>query len=228
MAETILVVADQTSLRQLLVEYLMKQGYRVVTASDGPSALYTARHEHPDLILLDLTMAGMDGHQFLRDVRQEHSVPVIIITEREDETGTVPGMEPGVDDYVIRPFRMRDLLARIRAVLRRGGDGAEKNAVLRAGKITLNLAAHTVTVGDRPVTLTPIEFDLLAVLMRAQGHTLTRADIARQLANGTFSGSSRTLNVHICNLRDKIEDDPAHPQIIETIYGIGYRFCMPP
>ncbi len=227
MPETILVVDDQSSVRQLLQEYLTEQGYRVVTASDGQAALYTARHEHPDLILLDIMMPRMDGYQFLRAYRQEQSTPVIIITAREEETDAVLGLDLGADDYVIKPFRMRELNARIRAVLRRGEDGSDRNAVLRAGAITLNPATHTVTVGDRPVALTPIEFDLLAALMRAPGRVFTRADIAEQLFNGTFTGSDRTLNVHVCNLRDKIEDDPSHPQYIETVFGIGYRFRKP-
>lgn len=226
MPETILVVDDQSSVRQLLQEYLTEQGYRVVTAADGQSALYTARHETPDLILLDIMMPRMDGYQFLRAFRQEKSTPVIIITAREEETDAVLGLDLGADDYVIKPFRMRELNARIRAVLRRG-DSPERSQTLHVGEVFLDPAAHTVTVKNKPVTLTPIEFDLLAVLMRSPGRVFTRTDISDQLFNSTFTGSDRTLNVHVCNLRDKIEDDPAQPQYIETVFGIGYRFRKP-
>lgn len=224
MTSTILVVDDQSSVRQLIREYLTEQGFRVVTAEDGQLALYAARHEQPDLILLDIMMPKMDGYQFLRQHRQERQTPVIIITAREEETDAVLGLDLGADDYVVKPFRMRELMARIRAVLRRAEGAGERPEVLRAGDILLDQGSHTVTVGDTPVTLTPLEFDMLAVLMRSPGQVFTRAQLVEHLLNSGFTGLDRTLNVHVRNLRTKIEADPSKPQYIETVFGVGYRF----
>jgi DNA-binding response OmpR family regulator len=227
MAETILVVDDQASVRQLLQEYLNEQGYRVVSAGDGQSALYTARHEQPDLILLDVMMPKMDGYQFLRLYRQERQTPVIILTAREEETDAVLGLDLGADDYVIKPFRMRELLARIRALLRRADGAGERSEILRAENVLLDENAHLVKVQGKPVDLTPIEFDLLAVLMRAPGQVFSRTQLVDHLLDSGFTGLDRTLNVHIRNLRMKIEPDPAEPYFIETVFGVGYRFRKP-
>jgi DNA-binding response OmpR family regulator len=227
MSDTILVVDDQSSVRQLLQEYLTEQGFRVLTAPDGQSALYTARHDQPDLILLDIMMPKMDGYQFLRLYRQERQTPVIIITAREEETDAVLGLDLGADDYVIKPFRMRELLARIRAVLRRLGGPSEAPEQLHVGDVFLDQATHTVTVKGSPVILTPIEFDLLAVLMRSPGQVFTRSQLVEHLLNSGFTGLDRTLNVHIRNLRTKIEPNAATPIYIETVFGVGYRFHKP-
>lgn len=224
MAETIMVVDDQSSVRQLLQEYLTEQGYRVVTAADGQTALYLARHEQPDLVLLDVMMPKMDGYQFLRQFRLERNIPIIIITAREDETDAVLGLDLGADDYVVKPFRMRELVARIRALLRRADSGTERFELLRAGDIILDERTHSVAVGERPVKLTPIEFDLLAILMRSPGRVFTRSDLVDLLSGSGFAGVDSTLNVHVRNLRVKIEPDPRNPRYIETIFGVGYRF----
>ena len=224
MPETILVVDDQSSVRQLLQEYLGEQGYRVVCAADGQTALYTARHEQPDLILLDIMMPKMDGYQFLRIYRQERQTPVIILTAREEETDAVLGLDLGANDYVIKPFRMRELLARIRAQLRRDNTDTPRGEVLRAEKLFLDEGAHQVKVDGKPVDLTPIEFDLLATLMRSPGQVFSRGQMVAHLLDSGFTGLDRTLNVHIRNLRLKIEPDPAEPYYIETVFGIGYRF----
>lgn len=224
MTTTILIVDDQSSVRQLLQEYLSEQGYRVVTAADGQNALYTARHENPDVILLDIMMPRMDGYQFLRQFRQERQTPVIIITAREEETDAVLGLDLGADDYVVKPFRMRELAARIRAVLRRHENQPHRQEVLRAGEIILDESTHTVMVNHRPVSLTPIEFDLLATLMRSPGRVYSRAELVELLTDSGFAGLDVTLNVHVRNLRLKIEPDPKSPRYIETVFGIGYRF----
>ena len=223
MPNTILVVDDQSSVRRLLEEYLTEQGYKVVTATDGQNAIYTARHEQPDLILLDIMMPKMDGYQFLRLYRQERQTPVIIITARDEETDAVLGLELGADDYVIKPFRMRELEARIRAVLRRKEEGPKKFELLRVGALVLDETTHTVTVRGEPASLTPIEFDLLAVLMRSPGRVFNRTDLVDHLTDSGFTGLDSTLNVHVRNLRTKIELDPAEPRYIETVFGIGYR-----
>jgi DNA-binding response OmpR family regulator len=225
MAYTILVVDDQSSVRQLLQDYLTEQGFRVITATDGQNALYSARHDQPDLVLLDVMMPKMDGYQFLRQFRQERQTPVIIITAREEETDAVLGLDLGADDYVIKPFRMRELLARIRAILRRIDDTSTKFELLRTGEIVLDERTHTVMVKDEPVSLTPIEFDLLMVMMRSPGRVYTRTELVDLLSDSGFAGLENTLNVHIRNLRSKVEPEPGNPTYIETVFGVGYRFC---
>ncbi len=222
----ILVVDDKANVRQLLNEYLTGQGYEIETAVNGREALYAARHFMPDAILLDIMMPEMDGYAFLKEYRRERSVPVIIITAREEETDTVLGLELGADDYVIKPFRMRELAARIRAVLRRA-DPTEvgAKAPLRGGDIVLDEATHTVIVREAPVNLTPTEFNLLRLLMAAPGQVLTRQQLADRLSENGFDGLERTLNVHVRNLRIKVEPDPDNPNHIETVFGVGYRFA---
>ncbi|MCE1254901.1 MAG: response regulator transcription factor [Anaerolineae bacterium] len=227
MSNVILVVDDKSSVRQLLGEYLTKQGYKVVTADNGQDALYVARHELPDLILLDIMMPKMDGYQFLRQFRQERRTPIIIITAREEETDAVLGLELGADDYVIKPFRMRELVARIRAVIRRVDNTSTPSELLRVGEITLDQTAHKVSVKEMPVSLTPIEFNLLAILMHSPGQVFTRTQLVEHLLDSGFTGLEQTLNVHIRNLRKKIEIDESIPQYIETVFGVGYRFQRP-
>ncbi len=224
MTNTILVVDDQASVRRLLQDYLTEQGFRVVTASDGENAIYQARHELPDVILLDIMMPKMDGYQFIRQYRQERQTPIIVITAREEETDAVLGLELGADDYVIKPFRMRELLARIRAVLRRNDEVPQRFEILRAGELVLDERRHEVTVAGKPVPLTPIEFSLLQILMRSPGRVFSRTDLVDLLNGSHFTGMDSTLNVHIRNLRMKIEPDPSRPGYIETVFGIGYRF----
>jgi DNA-binding response OmpR family regulator len=224
MPQTILVVDDQSSVRQLVQDYLTEQCFRVVTATDGQNAIYTARHEKPDLILLDIMMPRMDGYQFLRQFREEAQTPVIIITAREEETDAVLGLDLGADDYVVKPFRMRELTARIRAVLRRMEDTPQRNEVLNGEGIELDRRSHGVTVQGTAVMLTPIEFDLLATLMRSPGRVFSRDELVAELSDSGFAGLESTLNVHIRNLRMKIEKDPGNPHYVETVFGIGYRF----
>lgn len=219
-----MVVDDQASVRQLLQDYLTEQGFKVVTATDGQNAIYTARHEEPDLILLDIMMPRMDGYDFLRQFRQERQTPVIIITAREEETDAVVGLELGADDYVIKPFRMRELVARIHAVMRRKEESPEKFSLYREGDLVLDERTHSITMKNNPVSLTPIEFDLLRMLMRSPGRVFSRSELIDQLSDSGFTGLDSTLNVHIRNLRTKIEPDPAKPLFIDTVFGVGYRF----
>lgn len=222
--KTILVVDDTASVRQLLQDYLTQQGFRVVTASNGQEAIYAARHSNPDVILLDIMMPQMDGFDFLRHYRKEKQTPVIVITAKEEETDAVLGLELGADDYVIKPFRMRELTSRVRAVLRRQEAAADPNRILQLGDLALDPATHTVSARGAPADLTPLEFDLLALLMSAPGRVYTREQISERLADSGFAGLERTLNVHIRNLRAKIEANPAEPEYIETVFGVGYRF----
>jgi DNA-binding response OmpR family regulator len=222
--KTILVVDDKANVRQLLQEYLIEQGFKVTTATNGREAIYEARRARPDLILLDIMMPEMDGYEFLRQYRQEKSTPVIVITAREEETDAVLGLELGADDYVIKPFRMRELVSRVKAVLRRAESAVEPSKTLQAGEIFLDESMHAVEVRGGPVRLTPMEFDLLALLMATPGRVFTREQIVDHLSEKGFAGLERTLNVHVRNLRTKIESDPEQTEYIETVFGIGYRF----
>jgi DNA-binding response OmpR family regulator len=226
MSKTILVVDDEERLVSLVKAYLTQDGFSVVTARNGREALFVARQAKPDLIVLDLMMPEMDGHEFMRLHRKERETPIILLTARVDDSDKVLGLELGADDYVTKPFSPRELTARVRAVLRRAGQAAPPPDLLRAADITLDRAAHLVTVGDRAVDLTPSEFDLLAALIAAPGRAFSRMDLLDHLQQGAaYEGYERTIDVHIKNLRAKIELDPAKPRYVETVYGVGYRFA---
>lgn len=227
MPATILVVDDKAAVRQMISDYLAQQGYRIVTAANGRDALYATRHEQPDAILLDLMMPEMDGFEFLRQYRRDHHQPVIVITARDEESDTVLGLDLGADDYIIKPFRMRELSARVRAVLRRSDPTAPPPRPVRVGDLVYDEAAHAVSVQGRAVSLTPTEFNLLGVLVRAPGQVFTREQLADRLALDGFDGLERTLNVHVRNLRAKIEPNPDKPTYIETVFGVGYRLARP-
>jgi DNA-binding response OmpR family regulator len=224
MAKTILVVDDKANVRTLVREYLTEQGFRIVTAENGQTAIYTARQEKPDLVLLDIMMPEMDGLEFIRVYRKESEVPIILLTAKLEESDKVIGLELGADDYITKPFGMRELLARIHTVLRRAGQNPHPSSRLLIGDIVLDRESHSVSVSDRLVHLTPSEFDLLALLMNAPGRVFTRLDLLEDLQGTSFEGVARTIDVHIRNLRTKIESDPANPRYIETIFGVGYRF----
>ena len=222
--QTILVVDDKAGVRTLVREYLEQEGYRVCTAENGRDALYAARYEKPDLILLDLMMPEMGGYDFIRAYRKEGETPIILLTAKLDESDKVLGLGLGADDYVTKPFGMRELVARIRAVLRRTAQQGAPADVLRAADIVLDTGSRTVTVGANTVHLTPTEFDLLATLMSAPGHVFTRTALLERLQGVAFEGIERTIDVHVRNLRLKIEPDPGAPRYVETVFGVGYRF----
>jgi DNA-binding response OmpR family regulator len=220
-----MVVDDEKRLVSLLESYLDQEGFRVVKALNGREALFLARQEKPDLIVLDLMMPEMDGYEFMRLHRKERTTPIILLTAKVDDNDKVIGLELGADDYVTKPFRPRELLARIRAVLRRVGETEPTAEVLRCADITLDREAHTVKVGDEYVDLTPSEFDLLATLMSAPGRTFSRLDLLDRIQGTAYEGYERTIDVHIKNLRSKIEPDSRSPRYIKTVYGVGYRFA---
>jgi len=222
--KTVLVVDDKASVRTLIKEHLSEEGFRVVAADNGQTALYVARHEKPDLILLDIMMPEMNGYEFIRAYRREADTPVILLTAKVEESDKVLGLEFGADDYVTKPFGMRELVARIRAVLRRAGQAASSPKVLRAADITLDYSRREVKVGTKLASLTPSEFDLLAMLMSAPGHVFSRLDLLERLQGAALEGAERTIDVHIRNLRAKIEPDPKNPRYVETVFGVGYRF----
>jgi DNA-binding response OmpR family regulator len=224
MAKTILVVDDEKRILSLLEAYLEQQGFVVKTATDGKEAIFIARHEKPDLIILDIMMPGMDGFEFMRQHRKERETPIILLTAKVEEDDKVIGLELGADDYVTKPFSPRELTSRVRAVLRRTGQTLPKAEVLRLGGLTLDRDSHLVTLDESIVDLTPSEFDLLGALMSAPGRTFTRLELLDQIQDNAFVGYARTIDVHIKNLRAKIEDNPRQPRYIETVYGVGYRF----
>jgi len=225
MPKTILVVDDKANVRTLVRDYLTEQGFHVSVADNGQNALYAARHDKPDLILLDIMMPEMDGYEFIRAYRRESETPIILLTARLEESDKVIGLELGADDYITKPFGMRELAARINTVLRRAGKTHTPSTVLRAADIVLDHETHAVTVSDKDVRLTPSEFDLLAILMAAPGRVYTRMELLDALQGTSFEGIARTIDQHIRNLRLKIEVDPSEPRYIETVFGVGYRFA---
>ena len=224
MAKNILVVDDEKRILSLLEAYLEQQGFLVTTATNGKEAIFIARHEKPDLIILDIMMPEMDGYEFMRQHRKERETPIILLTAKVEEDDKVIGLELGADDYVTKPFSPRELTSRVRAVLRRTGQGLPQTEVLRLGGVILDRDSHLVTVDEAIVNLTPSEFDLLAALMSSPGRTFTRLELLDQIQDTAFVGYARTIDVHIKNLRAKLEDNPRQPRYIETVYGIGYRF----
>jgi DNA-binding response OmpR family regulator len=224
MLKTILVADDKANVRNLVRDYLEAEGFRVIVAVDGREALYAARQEKPDLILLDIMMPEMSGYDFLKTYRKERETPIILLTAKLDETDKVLGLELGADDYVTKPFGMKELVARINAVLRRAGRSAVEPETLSIGGIHLDKESRTVTSFGRPASLTPSEFDLLCVLMSAPGRVFPRSELLLKLQGTTFEGVERTIDVHIRNLRTKIEPNPLEPIYIETVFGVGYKF----
>jgi DNA-binding response OmpR family regulator len=225
MKATVLVVDDHLSVRTLVADYLGSQGYRVLTASDGEEGLIVARRSRPDLVLLDVMMPGLDGFGFLQSFRRDSIAPVILLTARIEETDKVVGLELGADDYVTKPFGMKELVARIRAVLRRVAAAQRPAAeeLYAVGDLRLNKATRDVTVGGQQVSLTPSEFTLLSLLMASPGRVFSREQLLEHLQGNSYEGVERTIDVHIRNLRKKIERDPTRPQYVETIFGAGYR-----
>ncbi len=224
MAKTILVVDDTASLRRMVQSYLTQEGFRVVIAADGHEALLVARQEHPDLILLDLMMPNMGGYDFIRAYSKDSNAPIIVLTAKLEENDKVLGLELGADDYVTKPFSPRELTARVRAVLRRVSQNPAEPDLVRAADVTLDRNSRIVMVSDRHVDLTPSEFDLLATLMSAPGRVFSRLELLDRLQGTAYEGYERTIDVHIRNLRTKIEPDPRNPRYVETVFGVGYRF----
>lgn len=227
MAKKILVVDDKKELRTLLKQYLSQEGFEVALAEDGQKALFVARQVKPDLIILDLMMPEMGGYEFLRVYGREASTPIIILTAKLEENDKVLGLELGADDYITKPFSMRELTARVRAVLRRMEKSAVEQDILRAADVELDRAGRVVSVAGRQVDLTPSEFELLAIMMSAPGRAYSRLELLDHLQGTAFEGYERTIDVHIRNLRLKIEPEAAKPHYIETVYGVGYRFTPP-
>ena len=224
MAKTILVVDDKRELRTMVQLYLEEEGFRVIKAEDGREALFVARESKPDLILLDLMMPEMGGYDFMRTYSKEAETPIIILTAKLEEGDKVLGLELGADDYVTKPFSLRELTARVRAVLRRSSKQQTAQPLLRAADIQLDRSTRAVSVNGQDVELTPSEFELLAAFLTEPGRVFSRLDLLDQIQGDAYDGYERTIDVHIRNLRAKIEPEPRQPQYIQTVYGVGYRF----
>jgi DNA-binding response OmpR family regulator len=224
MTRKILVVDDTRNVQVLLSDFLSNQDFEVLAASDGREALNVVRSSNPDLILLDVMMPNMDGYQFISHLRHESSIPVIMITAKQQEADIIRGFDLGADDYITKPFRLRELLVRIRAVLRRAGLNETKEPRLIVGAISLDRGKHEVKKNDFLIDLTPLEFQILEILMQSPGQVIKRANLSMRLMESGYSGSEATLKIHIRNLRLKLEDDLEQPKFIETVFGVGYRF----
>jgi two-component system alkaline phosphatase synthesis response regulator PhoP len=224
MNELILVVDDEPKIVKLARDYLEKAGYRVLDARDGTTALAAARHERPDLVVLDLNLPGTDGLDVCRALRRESDVPIIMLTARVDEADRLIGLELGADDYITKPFSPRELVARVRAVLRRVGGGVREPGTVRAGDVEIDLKGHRVTRGGEAVDLTPTEFTLLAVLAQHPGQAFSRERLMERIYGVAYAGGERSVDAHVKNLRRKLEPDPSNSRYVETVYGVGYRF----
>ena len=224
MNETILVIDDEPKIVKQARDYLEKGGFRVFAAGDGTTGLAIARHEWPDLVVLDLNLPGIDGLDVCRALRRESAVPIIMLTARVEETDRLIGLELGADDYITKPFSPRELVARVRAVLRRVQGGVRQPGRIRAGDLEIDLHGHRVTRAGEPVRLTRTEFNLLAVLAQHPGQTFTRAQLLDRLHGVAYEGFDRSVDAHVKNLRRKLEPDPTEPLYVLTVYGVGYRF----
>jgi two-component system alkaline phosphatase synthesis response regulator PhoP len=225
MNELILVVDDEPKIVKQARDYLEQGGFRVAVAGDGTTALAQARHERPDLVVLDLNLPGMDGLDVCRALRRESDVPIIMLTARVDETDRLIGLELGADDYITKPFSPRELVARVRAVLRRVRGGIRQPGLIRAGDLEIDLHGYRVSRGGETIHLTRSEFNLLAVLAQHPGQTFSRAQLLDRLHGVAYEGFDRSIDAHVKNLRRKLEPDPAEPQYVLTVYGIGYKFA---
>ena len=218
----VLVVDDDVKTVELVKLYLNRDGYRVLTAYDGTEALRLAREGHPDLIVLDLMLPGIDGLEICRTLRGESNVPIIMLTARTTEGDRLTGLDLGADDYVPKPFSPKELAARVRAVLRRlpGERGPDE---IKYGELTVNFLRHEASLAGRPLNLTTVEFKLLGVLAKEPGRVFSRAQLIDEALGYAFEGFDRTIDVHILNLRRKLEPDPSHPKYLKTVYGAGYK-----
>ncbi len=224
MNELILVVDDESRIVKLARDYLEQAGFRVISAADGVDGLAAARRDRPDLVVLDLMLPKMDGLDVCRALRRESNVPIIMLTARIEETDRLIGLELGADDYITKPFSPRELVARVRTVLRRARGESRQPGLLRAADLEIDLEGHRLSRGGEPVKLSRIEFNLLVILAQHPGQTFTRAQLLDRLHGIAFDGYERSIDAHIKNLRRKLEPDPAEPRYVLTVYGIGYQF----
>jgi len=224
---TILVVDDEPKIVQLARDYLEHAGFAVLTAGDGTSALQAARVREPDLIVLDLGLPGLDGLEVMRSIRASGSIPIVVLTARDTELDKLLGLELGADDYVTKPFSPRELVARVRAVLRRSERAIEPQEHIEVGDLLLDMPRLRTTVSGRAVELTATEFEILVTMAREPGRVFTRSQLLDAVHGVAFESYERAIDAHIKNIRRKLEADPARPRIVQTVYGVGYRVAEP-
>lgn len=225
--QTILVVDDEPKISQLARDYLEHAGFAVLTAGDGTSALHAARTRHPDLVVLDLGLPGLDGLDVIRSLRVAGSTPIVVVTARDTELDKLLGLELGADDYVTKPFSPRELVARVRAVLRRSERAAEPGDRIEVGDLVLDVPRLRASVQSRPVDLTPTEFSILVTMARAPGRVFTRAQLLDAVHGVAFESFERAIDAHVKNIRRKLEPEPGRPRYLLTVYGVGYRVADP-
>ena len=223
--KTILVVDDEPKITQLARDYLEHAGFAVLVAGDGPSALAQVRQRHPDLVVLDLGLPGLDGLDVTRELRRDSTIPIVMLTARDDELDKLLGLELGADDYLTKPFSPRELVARVKAVLRRADRPIVAGDVVRVGDLELDVPRMRTEVAGRSIDLTPTEFTLLATLARQPGRIFTRSQLLDALHGVAFESYERAIDSHIKNLRRKLEPDPRQPRYVLTVYGVGYRLA---
>jgi DNA-binding response OmpR family regulator len=221
----VLVVDDEPKIVQLARDYLEHAGFAVVVAHDGKAALATARAHKPDLVVLDLGLPELDGLDVARMLRGESNVPIVMLTGRSEESDKLVGLEIGADDYVTKPFSPKELVARVRAVLRRTERPRSDAEIVRVGEITLDMPRMRTTLADRAVDLTPTEFQLLVTMAREPGRVFTRAQLLDAVHGVAFESYERAIDAHVKNIRHKLEPDPTRPRYLLTVYGVGYRFA---
>jgi len=226
--KAVLIVEDEPKITEVLKLYLERDGFQVAEAFDGTAALDVFHRHQPDLVILDLNLPGVDGLEVCRRLRKESAVPIIMLTARDEEADKLIGLELGADDYITKPFSPREVVARVRAVLRRAAPSQPAQGPLRSGDLTVDTVRHEARRGDRLLDLTPTEFRLLEVLMRSPGRAFTRLQLLDLVQGEAFEGYERTIDAHIKNLRQKIEPDPQHPTHVLTVYGVGYKFAERP
>lgn len=221
----VLVVEDERNLREPLVYLLQKEGYDVIEAEDGNAAIESFQKLGADLILLDLMLPGLSGNEVCRAIRAESQVPIIMVTAKDTEIDKVVGLEIGADDYVTKPYSTRELLARMKAVLRRGSEPvAHESGVLKAGSVVMDIERHMVTVNGEKIQMPLKEFELLELLLENVNRVLTRGQIIDRVWGSNYFGDTKTLDVHVKRIRSKIEDDPSRPRHLMTVRGLGYKF----
>jgi DNA-binding response OmpR family regulator len=223
--KTILVVDDEPKIATLARDYLEHAGFAVLTAADGPAALTAIRRNRPDLVVLDLGLPGLDGLDVTRELRRDSNLPIIMLTARDDELDKLLGLELGADDYLTKPFSPRELVARVRAVLRRADRPPEADETIHAGDVVLDVPRMRVEVAGKDVELTPTEFQLLATMAARPGRIFTRAQLLDALHGVAFESYERAIDSHVKNIRRKLEPDPRRPRYLLTVYGVGYRFA---
>ncbi len=223
MSKKILVVDDEPQIVKVLKAYLEKAGYQVVTALDGKAALVVFDRERPDFMILDLNLPGMDGFEICREIRRDSNIPILMLTARVEEADKLNGLELGADDYVVKPFSPREVVARVKTIFRRTSAESDNGEIIQVGDLMIDLAKHTVKVAQKSIDFTPTEFEILVVLAKQPKRVFSRLQIMEQAQGDAYEGYERTIDAHIKNIRIKMEPNPKNPHYIQTVFGLGYK-----